>query len=119
MQTVEELLSEVRKALSRYPYYLRYETISRGTHYGKFRLIINSDLFVQVNRNETASLTNFALILGTQRAYGRDEYRRNWHRHPATASESHDHGPEGSRSTSLSEFLAEVDALLRVRGLIS
>lgn len=119
MQTVEELFNEVRQALLRYPYYLRYETISRGAHYGKFRLIVNNDLFVQVNRNETALLTNFALIQGTQRIYGRDEYCGNWHQHPAAAPESHDHGPEGSQPTSLSEFLAEVDALLRVRGLIS
>jgi len=119
VQTVEELLSEVRQALSRHPYYGRYETISRGTHYGKFRLIINNEFFVQINRNETASLTNFALIHGTQRIYGRDEYRGNWHRHPVAASESHDRSPEGSQSVSLTEFLAEVDALLRARGLVS
>lgn len=119
MQTVEELLSEIQQAVSRYPYYVRYETISRGTHYGKFRLIINNDLFVQINRNETSSLTNFALVRGTQRMYGRDEYRGNWHRHSASDPESHDHGPEGSQPISLTEFLAEVDALLRARGLVS
>lgn len=105
MQTVEELLSEVHQALSRYSYYARCETISRGIHYGKFRLIINNDLFVQVNRNETASFTNFALISGTQRIFGRDEYQGNWHQHPASAPERHDHDLEGSRPVSLIEFL--------------
>ena len=118
MQTVEELFNEVHQALLRYPYYLRYETISRGAHYGKFRLIISNDLFVQANRNETASLTNFALIRGAQRIYGRDEYRGNWHRHPASAPERHDPSPEGSRPTTLTDFLAEVDALLHTRGLV-
>jgi len=118
VQTVEELSNEVHQARSRYPYCLRYDTISRGAHYGKFRLIISEDLFVQANRNETASLTNFALIHGTQRIFGRDEYRGDWHQHPASAPESHDNSPEGSLPASLTEFLAEVDGLLRDRGLI-
>ena len=75
MQTVEDFLKEARQGLSNYAYYVRYEIVSRGAQYGKIRLIINRDLFVQANRNEAASLTNFALIHRSQRIYGRDEYR--------------------------------------------
>lgn len=118
MQTVEDLLKEVRQALSKYAYYAQYEIIGRATHYGKIRLIINKDLFVQVNRNETASLTNFALIYQSQRIYGRDEYCGIWHRHPSSAPEHHNSSPEGGLSISLAEFLAEVDDLLHAEGLI-
>jgi hypothetical protein len=118
VQTVENLIREVQLALSRYPYYVRYETISRGTHFVKLRLIIVKGLFVQINRNETTSLTNLALNQGTHRIYGRDEYRGNWHRHSASAPERHDPSPEGSRPITLTEFLVEVDALLHTRGLV-
>ncbi len=118
MQTVEDLLKEVRQALSNYAYYVRYETLSRGTHHGKIRLIIHKDLFVQVNRNEAASLTNFALIHRSQRLYGRDEYRGIWHRHPLSEPEHHNSSSEGSQPISLTEFLAEVDNLLHAEGLI-
>ena len=50
MQTVEDFLKEVRQGLSNYAYYVRYEIVSRGAQYVKIRLIINKDLFVQVNR---------------------------------------------------------------------
>lgn len=118
MRTVDDLLKEVRQALSEYAYYVRYEIINRGTHSVKIRLVIHKDLFVQINRNESASLTNFALIHRSQRIYGRDEYRGVWHRHISSAPEHHNGSPEGSRSVSLAEFLAEVDALLRARNLI-
>ena len=118
MQTVEDLLGEVHQALLNYAYYVRYEIISRGVHYGKVRLVINKDLFVQVNRNEQASLTNFALIYRLQRIYGRDEDRGIWHQHPFSTPEHHDKGPEGSRPVSLTEFLAEVNALLHAERLI-
>ena len=118
MRTVEDLLEEVRQTLPEYPYYSRYEITAHGEHYAKIRLIIRQGLFVQVNRNETASLTNLALIHGSQRLYGRDEYRGIWHRHRSSEPEHHNESPEASRSNSLTEFLAEVDGLLRAERLI-
>ena len=118
MQTVDDLINDAQQALSKYSYYIRHEIV-RGTRYCKIRLIIiERDLFVQINRNETTSLTNFALILHSQRIFGRDEYRGTWHRHAPSAPEYHNGSPEGSRSVSLAEFLIEVDDLLRSRGLI-
>ncbi|MSS71428.1 MAG: hypothetical protein EXS64_08055 [Candidatus Latescibacteria bacterium] len=119
MQTVDDLITEAQQALSKYSYYIRHEIVSRGARYCKTRLIIiDRDLFVQINRNETASLTNFALIHQSQRIYGRDEYRGGWHRHTSSAPEYHNGSPEGSRSVSLTEFLIEVDDLLFSKGLI-
>ena len=118
MQTVEDLLEEARQVLPKYPYYARYEIIARGARYAKIRLIIRQGFFVQVNRNETISLTNLALIHGSQRLYGRDEYKGIWHRHPFSEPEHHNGSPEASRPISLAEFLAEVDSLLHAQSLI-
>lgn len=97
MQTIDQLLIDVGSVLSKYGYYRKYETLSRGKYHIKFSLWIKKDLFVQVNRNEKASITNFALISKTDRIYGRDEYKGKWHRHPVNDPRCHNGNSSLSR----------------------
>lgn len=99
-------------------YFQRISLQNRGPGLIKFRLIITPDLFVQINRNETSNITNFALIYKENRIYGRDGYQNEWHQHTAAAPRHHNRDVEGNRASSLTQFLSEVDMLLRSKHLI-
>lgn len=118
MQTIEELLVLANDALIKYSYYQRREILHQGRGHVKFRLYIRRNLFVQVNRNEIANLTNLVLLQDFKRIYARDEYHGNWHRHPISDPDEHNHSDDGSRPVTLDEFLLEVDSILREKGLI-
>ena len=62
---------------------------------------------MQVYRNDRFGTTNFAVILGGRRIYGRDERDGVWHRHPSNAPDAHDESAEGRREITLSAFWAE------------
>lgn len=93
--------------------------MERGYQVCKFRLQINEDLIVQVYRNDKYDTTNFALILGRIRLYGRDKINGKWHRHAIEKPSSHDLSPEGAREVSLTEFWDEVEAIIQNLGLAS
>ncbi|MEW6665755.1 MAG: hypothetical protein AB1512_11120 [Thermodesulfobacteriota bacterium] len=78
----------------------------------KARVQMAKGLFVQVYRNDRFGTTDFALVLGRQRIYGRDEIAGKWHRHSHETPEMHDHSPEGVRPVRLVEFWEEVQELL-------
>lgn len=118
MQTVSELLATADNALRKYSYYRRREILSQGKRYIKFRLYITRDLFAQVNRNEAADLTNLVLLQNFCRIFARDEYKGNWHRHPVSDPDAHNHSIEGRKKVTLAEFLTEVDRILKDKGLI-
>lgn len=118
MSKIDKLLKEATKVLQQYPYYKKCHVLNRGKSYVKFRLVITKELFVQVNRNELALITNLALINQSKRIYGRDEYRTHWHRHPSDNPSSHNFSEEGKEKVSLREFLSEVDNMLREKGLL-
>ena len=115
---IDKLLKEATKLLQQYPYYKKCHVLNRGRSYVKFRLVITKDLFVQVNRNELALITNLALINQSKRIYGRDEYRTHWHRHASDNPSSHNFSEEGKKKVSLPEFLSEVDNILCEKGLL-
>ena len=78
----------------------------------KARLMISKDLFMQVYRNDKFNTTNFSLILGRHRVYGRDEIKGEWHRHPLTDPERHDRSAEGLKEMDLMGFWEEVKEIL-------
>jgi len=83
----------------------------------KARLIISSDLFIQIYHNDQFDTTNLVLIHNKQRIYGRDFLGGVWHRHPAAAPHTHDTSAEGRRPVTLAEFLDEVELILAERNL--
>ncbi|NPV30038.1 MAG: hypothetical protein HPY58_10415 [Firmicutes bacterium] len=88
------------------------QLIDYGKYTLKARIFIYSDLFIQVYRNDKFNTTNFALILGNQRIYGRDELGGEWHRHPFDAPNTHDCSQEGQQSVTLLEFWEEVEQII-------
>ena len=118
MSKIDKLLKEATTLLQEYPYYKKCHVLNRGKNHAKFRLVITKDLFVQVNRNELALITNLALINQSKRIYGRDEYKTQWHRHPSDNPNCHNFSEEGRKKISLQEFLSEVDDMLREKGLV-
>ncbi|MCI0494801.1 hypothetical protein L0Z72_07315 [candidate division KSB1 bacterium] len=118
MQTIEELLMAADDALVNYTYYQRREILHQGKGYVKLRLYISRNLFVQINRNEIANLTNLVLLQDFNRIYSRDEYHGKWHRHPISDPDDHNHSDEGTKPVTLDEFLLEVDSILKEKGLV-
>jgi len=114
MQTIDQLIVDANSAISKYKYYKGCNRLTQGRN----RLIIKKDLFVQVNQNVDASITNFALIQGIERIFGRDEYHGNWHRHPVDKPGFHNSSTDGRQAITLIEFLEEVDEVLRTKGLV-
>jgi hypothetical protein len=118
LQTIDTLIETANNALKTYSYYNRLVILNQGSRYVKFRLYIKRDLLVQVNRNEAAELTNMVLLHNFKRIFARDEYKGNWHRHPISDPDDHNHSGEGSRQVTLKEFLLEVDSILKEKELI-
>lgn len=89
MQTVNLLLETANTALRKYNYYTKLEILNQGSRYVKFRLYVNKNLFIQVNRNEAPELKNFVQIKEFRRIFARDEYKGNWHRHSVSDPDDH------------------------------
>lgn len=62
------------------------QIVDHGLYTFKARIFIKPDLLLQIYRNDRFKTTNFVLILGRNRIYGRDEIAGSWHRHPAGQS---------------------------------
>jgi len=88
------------------------QILDMGRYTFKARIYIWSDLFVQVYRNELYDTTNFVLILGRKRIYGRDELNGEWHSHPVEDPALHDTSKESRREVNLMEFWQEVEEVL-------
>lgn len=114
--TIDRWVSDLEREATR-PYFRRLDILERGRSLIKARLIISTDLFVQVYRNERYDSTNLVLIYNGQRLYGRDQLGGSWHRHSADTPADHDRSTEGRRPISLHEFLDEVEAVLNERNL--
>lgn len=112
-----DLLVQLPLEAQRRPYILRLEVLELTLSLIKARLVISTDLFVQVYRNDRFDSTNLVLIHNQKRIYGRDQLGNSWHRHAVLAPEAHDRSEEGSVAVSLADFLNEVEAVLAELGL--
>ena len=88
------------------------QILDMGRYTFKARLYIQSDLFVQIYRNELYDTTNLVLILGRKRIYGRDALNGEWHRHPMENPALHDTSAEGGKEVNLMAFWQEVEEVL-------
>ena len=111
MNDIASILIELQEQATR-PYFAWLNVLDMGEHFIKARLYVRQDIFIQVYRNDQTQLTNFVLILGGQRVYGRDEIGGIWHRHPFDDPVQHDRSDEGSKALTLSEFIEEVMEIL-------
>lgn len=93
------------------------QIVDRGLYTLKARIFIKPELFLQIYRNDRFETTNFVLILGRNRIYGRDEIAGAWHRHPVDNPEAHDETEEGRKQTTLLEFWREVQRIIIEMGL--
>jgi len=84
----------------------------------KARVYITPDLFLQIYRNDRFQTTNFALILGQQRIFGRDERDGQWHRHPSSNPNLHDDSTEGRKPTTLHDFWLETVRIINELGFL-
>ncbi len=117
MNSVHSIHEELMKLRSD-PGFLRIEVLDHTRHIIKARLYFDSDLFIQVYRNDKTDVTNFLLMYGGRRIYARDEKWSVWHRHPVDRPDSHDFSPEGQREVGFREFIVEVYAVLEGLSLL-
>ena len=106
------LVSDLQREHLRRKYFIDLEIIEQTRSVIKARLVISSDLFVQIYRNDRFQTSNFALINNGNRLFARDELDGRWHRHIHTSPEEHDFSKEGQKPVSLSEFLDEVEKIM-------
>ena len=111
MNTVKSILLEL-KAKDKYSYYDRIEVLINEPNLLKLRLYIRDDFFVQVYRNDDSKTTSFALVLGKDRIFGRDEENKIWHRHHIDNPTHCDLSEKGKKSSNLKRFLKEVNKIL-------
>lgn len=107
-----QLLNDLHVGLKNRAYIRNLNVIAQTRNVLKARLVISTDLFVQVYRNDQFDTTNLILLHNNQRVYARDQLGGNWHRHQPDTPRTHDTSSEGRRSVTLAEFLDEVEALL-------
>jgi hypothetical protein len=99
--------------------FIQWVVIIDSTDYAvKLRLHVDAECFVQVYANVQKGLFSFTLVLNRARIYGRDCEGGVWHRHPRHAPDTHDFSAEGSQAVTLAHFLAEVQQILQVEGML-
>ena len=111
MNTCQSLFEELQ-VIRNTPLVDFVQILDIGKYTFKARLYIQSDLFVQIYRNNLYKTTNFVLILGSKRIYGRDELNGEWHRHPVENPALHDTSAEGVNEVNLMAFWQEVEEVL-------
>ncbi|HEY1408049.1 MAG TPA: hypothetical protein VF434_03860 [Promineifilum sp.] len=115
--SVADFLARLPLEAQQRPYIRRLEILEQTSSLVKARLIISTDVFVQLYRNDRFDSTSMALIHNQRRIYGRDHLGGSWHRHRAADPEAHDRSLEGRQAVSLGEFLDEVELVLAELGL--
>jgi len=117
MNSVDAIHRELMELRSD-PSFSHIEVLDHTWHIIKARLYFDSDLFIQVYRNDKTDVTNFLLMYGGGRVYARDEKWGVWHRHPVDNPDAHDFSREGQREVGFQEFIVEVYAMLEDLSLI-
>jgi hypothetical protein len=116
--TISDLRQELREAEQRLWFIQQIVEPEELDDAVKARLDIRENLFVQVFFSETTGRTSFALVLGTQRIFGRDCEQGQWHEHPYAGPPVHQPVPEGMSPRPLLQFLVDVERILIDNDLI-
>lgn len=116
--SIEELVQEARRIIQRSTWMTQMLELDRTDHAVKLRLIIDTNLFIQVYFNSLNGTTNFVLVNAGQRIFGRDCMGGGWHKHPFENPAQHDIGKDGGRSVTLTEFAHEVEQFLIQESLL-
>jgi hypothetical protein len=115
---IEHLESEILAIASEFSFIQKSETLLKTPNTIKIKLTISSICFVQVYRNIAKNISNYVLVSGSQRLFGRDCDGGKWHCHPVEDPESHDFSEDGCLEVSLNDFLYEVAEKLLVLGIL-
>lgn len=100
-------------------YALKIDIVAKTKNAIKIKLAISESIAVQCYYNQISKTTNFVLIGGSRRLYGRDSVGGAWHRHPFDNPDAHDTSWEGSHMVTPEQFLQEVFEILIREELIS
>lgn len=109
---VNTLEKDIERIVSKFFFIQSVQTLLKTIHTIKMRLYVTEECFIQIYYNIQKNRTNYVVILGGKRIYGRDCYKGVWHRHPEENPEGHDFSPEGSIKVKLEEFLFETQEIL-------
>jgi hypothetical protein len=71
----------------------------------KARLIVETDVLIQVYVNAKKIKISYALIMNNQRTYAKDCIYGEWHTHPFMNSQVHDISETGKHPVELAEFV--------------
>jgi hypothetical protein len=115
---VDEFEAYVIQNAAEWAYIRLIETIDKTDHAVKIRLFVDPECFVQVYHNVQKGVLSFALVLNRSRIFGHDNQGGNWHRHPYGDPESHDQSPQGQTKINLSQFLEEVQNIIKIEGIL-
>jgi len=116
--TTDDFEGEARHSAAEWAFVQLVETVDKTDHAIKLRLHINPECFIQVYANIQKELYSYTLVLNRSRIFGRDREGGTWHRHPYDSPKSHDRSPEGRKAVTLEQFLAEVQQIMQVEGLL-
>jgi len=116
-RSIENILDELIQ-ISGDPLFQRIDILDMTTSLLKARLIIDTDIYIQIYENVRKPKASYTLIIGNNRFYGRDMREGFCHRHPIDNPEIHDDSEEASRSITISEFVQEVKGILIQKELI-
>ena len=116
-RSIENILDELIQ-ISGDPLFQRIDILNMTTSVLKVRLVIDTDIYIQIYENVRKPKASYTLIIGNNRFYGRDMRESFWHRHPIDNPDIHDDSEEASRSITISEFVQEVKEILIQKELI-
>lgn len=115
---IGHLENEIQSIASEFSFIQKAEILLKTPNTIKIKLTISTTCFVQVYRNISKNITNYVLVSGNQRLFGRDCDGGLWHCHPVEKPESHYFSEDGTREISLRDFLYEVGEKLITLGIL-
>ncbi|MFX1299181.1 MAG: hypothetical protein ACFFD2_30510 [Promethearchaeota archaeon] len=115
---IEDLEKEAKDAVKKFPFIKTVEVVEKHRAAIKLRLYISENFYIQTYYNIKTKTTNFVAILGGQRIFGRDCVRDNWHLHPFHDPDSHNFSSEGTKKTTLTGFLEELQEVIEKEELL-
>lgn len=118
MAIIDDLLAEA-DLIGRQAWFVQNVEVSDRTDATiTLRLVIDAHLFVQVFFSQRTGRHSLALIGPVGRLFGWDWEHGGWHLHPFGRSEQHEPMPTWVPERPLSQFMAEVEELVIVHGLL-